>query len=515
MSIGEAANRAPEGTVDVAPPDPAPLAQQTLAYGLSGLIVPIVGMITLPIFARVFTRDQYGLVEIGTAMSAVALTLTDAGLTAAALRSFYDYKAHEEERRRSVLLTAFASSAVLTVVAAALLIVFRNQVAGWVFNRPGEGGLVVVIAVSIPALNAVRFASEIMRVRLQANHYLVTAVLTAVVTTALGVFGVLALGWRVKGVFVAALVGNTIGALYGFAVVRRGLFGAFSRPELRRMLVYGLPLVPSAISAWALSLVDRIILARLGSLAQVGEYAIANRLASLLMIGVTAFLLALSPFLFATYSEDAEQEKAARGRILTYLTFILSLAGLVLTLFAKELLEVVAPRFDDAYLAVGPLALGTAAYGIAVVLTTGIALARRTMYLAVLGVAAALVNIGLNFALIPPFGIVGSALATTVGFGVLALSYYWVSQQVYPTPYEPKKVLITLGVATMIGALGVVPLGPTPVALAVKLAAVGAFVVAVRLTGVMTGAEFAELRRFLIGMVPQGFRRATADGEAS
>ena len=40
----------------VVPPDPAPLARQTLAYGLSGLIVPIVGMVTLPIFARVFTR---------------------------------------------------------------------------------------------------------------------------------------------------------------------------------------------------------------------------------------------------------------------------------------------------------------------------------------------------------------------------------------------------------------------------------------------------------------------------
>jgi O-antigen/teichoic acid export membrane protein len=514
MGVGEAADRAEAGAVPVAPPDPAPLAQQTLAYGLSGLIVPIVGIITLPIFARVFTRAQYGLVEIGITVSAVALTITDAGLTAAALRSFYDFKADEERERRSVLLTAFASTTVLAVAAAAVLIVFRKDLAAWLFNRPGEASLVVVIALSIPALNTVRFVSEIMRVRLQANQYLVTAVLTAIITTALGVFGVLALGWRVKGVFVASLVGNSVGALYGFAVVRRGLAGEFSRPKLRRMLAYGLPLIPSAISAWALSLVDRIILARLGSLSQVGEYAIANRLASLLMIGVTAFLLALTPFLFATYSEDAEQEKAARGRILTYLTFVLSFAGLALTLFAKEVLEVVAPRFHDAYLAVGPLALGTAAYGIAVVLTTGIALARRTMYLAVLGVAAALVNVGLNFALIPPFGIVGSAVATTFGFGLLALSYYWVSQQIYPTPYEPMKVLTMLGIATAIGVLGAVPLGATPVALAIKLAALGAFFVAVRLTRAMTGAEFAELRRFVIGMIPGAMHRTTNGGSA-
>jgi len=50
-------------------------------------------MITLPVFARVFTRGQYGVIELGTTMTVVALTLTDAGLTAAALRSFYDYGA--------------------------------------------------------------------------------------------------------------------------------------------------------------------------------------------------------------------------------------------------------------------------------------------------------------------------------------------------------------------------------------------------------------------------------------
>ena len=64
----------------IVPPDPAPLARQTLAYGLTGLIVPIVGIVTLPIFARVFTRGQYGLIELGTATMTVTLTITDAGL---------------------------------------------------------------------------------------------------------------------------------------------------------------------------------------------------------------------------------------------------------------------------------------------------------------------------------------------------------------------------------------------------------------------------------------------------
>jgi O-antigen/teichoic acid export membrane protein len=485
----------------VVPPDPRALGRQTFAYGLSGLIVPIIGMITLPIFARVFTTSQYGLMELGTTTLTVAAAFTDAGLTAAALRSFYDYSGEQEPERRSVMLTGILATSAIALAFALLMVGLRDDLSRWLFDEPDEGTLIVLIAAALLGLNTWRFVGEVMRVRFQAFGYLTMSAVAATVTTVLSVVGVLALDWRVDGVFVAAAVGNAVAATYGVVAVWPWLKGHFSRPELRRMFAYGLPLIPSALSAWALALVDRIILSRLGSLSEVGEYAVANRLALLLLIGMTAFLFALSPFLLATYAEDPEQEKAARGRTLTYLTFILALAGLALTLFAKEIIEVLAPKFDDAYLAVGPLALGTALYGIATVLTTGLAIVRKTVHLAALGIAAALLNIVLNFALIPPFGIVGASVATAVGYAALALLYYWVTQRLYPTPYEPRKVVIMLAAASLLGLVGLVPFESLGLAVAVKLVALGAFVGVSWLSRAMTGAEYRELRRFATGML--------------
>jgi len=492
----------------VVPPDPAPLARQTLAYGLTGLIVPIVGIVTLPIFARVFSRGQYGLVELGTTTMTVALTITDAGLTAAALRGFYDFGTDDEDDRRRVLTTGFVATTALTFAVAGLMILLRNELSRWLLQRPDEGGLIVVIAVSMLAFNTWRYVSEVMRDRLMAFSYLATALLAAALTTAIGVAGVLALGWRVQGVFLAAVIGNSVAAAYGLVVVRHSLAGRFSSSELRRMLAYGVPLVPSALAGWALALIDRIILARLGSLSEVGQYAIANRLAFLLMIGMSAFTFALTPFLLATYSENPDQEKAGRARTLTYLTFILSFVGLGLTLFAKEAIEVVAPKFDDAYLAVGPLALGTAAYGISTLLTTGLAIARKTARLAALSVGCAVVNIGLNFALIPPFGIVGAALATAAGYGALAASFYWASQRAYRTPYQPRKVVGMLAAAVALGTVGLIPFGSVALALPVKLAALAAFAAFTWISGTMGKAEFKELRRFAGGMIAVPFARA-------
>jgi O-antigen/teichoic acid export membrane protein len=508
MAVGEEGVVSQSADAAVAPPDTAPLARQTLAYGLSGLIAPLVGLITLPVFARALTQGQYGLLELGTTTSTVALTLTDAGLTAAMLRSFYDYRGDEEDERRSVMRTGLVGTTALALAIAALMIVFRGAIASRILQRPDEESLVVLIAVSVVALNTWRFVSEVMRVRLLAFNYLATTLLAASITTVLGVVGVVALGWRVDGIFLAIVIGNGIAAAYGVTVVRKSLVGRFSRSHLRRMLAFGLPLVPATLASWALMLVDRIILARLGSLAQVGEYAIANRLASLLTIGMTAFLFALTPFLFATYSEDPAQEKAARGRTLTYLTFVLALTGLVLTLFAQEILNVIAPGFESAYKAVGPLMLGMLAYGLVSLLATGIALARSTGRGALLTVLAAATNIGLNFALIPRFGIVGAAAATAIGYSLLAIGYYLLSQHLYPTPYEPGKALLIIATACVFGVLGVVPLGPEAVGVVVKLAAIAGFVGVIWATGTMRQAEFAELRRFVLGMIPGRFARA-------
>jgi O-antigen/teichoic acid export membrane protein len=359
-----------------------------------------------------------------------------------------------------------------------------------------------LVAASILPLNTVRFLSEIMRLRFQAKQYLVTTIVAAVLTSGLAVAAVLVLDIGVEAVFAATAIGAAAACLYGIFVVRDTLAGGFSGEELRTMLAYGLPLIAGTVSAWVLALVDRVILNNLRSLNDVGQYAIANRLAALITLGMTAFLLAAGPFLFSVYSDNPPLEKAVRGRMLTYLTFILSLGALGISLFARELIDVLAPQFTQAYEAVGPLAFGAVGYGIAALVTTGVALARRTSYLAVLSIFAAALNIGLNFALIPPFGFVGSAFATTAGYAALAASFYWAGQRVYPTPYEPRKVVLMLVLAGGLAVFGVLPLGPRPIELAVKLASLVGFVAAVRVTGLMTSPDFAELRKFVLGMIP-------------
>jgi O-antigen/teichoic acid export membrane protein len=77
----------------------------------------------------------------------------------------------------------------------------------------------------------------------------------------------------------------------------------------------------------------------------------------------------------------------------------------------------------------------------------------RTGRLATLSVLAAVVNVAAALALVPPFGIVGAAGATLIGYLVLTMFYLWASQRLWAIHVEHRRLTV---VAVLLGLVGVV-----------------------------------------------------------
>jgi O-antigen/teichoic acid export membrane protein len=468
------------------------LGRQTLVYGVSATAIQIAGMITLPVFARVFTPAEYGALEIATVgLSAMAL-IADLGLASAAQRSYFDYGDDQATERRRVLATAVATALAASLTLCVLIVIFRRPLADWLFDGQLYTTLVVLVGVAIPLTILATLLREVMRLHFRPWHYATSASLAAVVTGVVGVVLVLATDVGVEGVLIGAVAGNSVAVVYGLAVEGRELRAPLSRGQLRTMLAFGLPVVPAVAALWGLSFLDRIMLSRLDDLAEVGQYAVAARFSMVTMLAVSAFSLAFSPFILSLWSEDREVEKQVRARTLTYLTVVLATLSVLLALFAREVATVIAPDFDSAYELVGILCLGVTLFGVSSVTMTGITFMRRTRLLALYTGAAVVVNLGLCLALIPPLGGVGAALATGAGYALLAVAYYLHGQSLYPTPFEPRKTISVLVAAAAVMPLGLLPLGLGSVAL--KLAGLAAFGAALALLRVFDPPELAELR---------------------
>jgi O-antigen/teichoic acid export membrane protein len=73
--------------------------RQTLTYGLGNVAVQAVGLLTLPVFARVFSQAEYGVLELATVTPAAVAILADVGLASGSQRSWFEYT---DEQHRSV-----------------------------------------------------------------------------------------------------------------------------------------------------------------------------------------------------------------------------------------------------------------------------------------------------------------------------------------------------------------------------------------------------------------------------
>jgi O-antigen/teichoic acid export membrane protein len=232
--------------------------------------------------------------------------------------------------------------------------------------------------------------------------------------------------------------------------VRRDLAPVFSVPLCRRMLAFGLPLAFSIIPEWTLSLADRLFLSRYSTLAEIGQYSIAVKVASVLMLVTAGFQQAWSPYLFALLNSGTDY-RPVLARVLTGLTLLLAGVGLPLTIFAPEAIRVVAgPGYERAAAAVWLLILGNVAVSLNNILAYGIAIQRKTYFFILLPGIAASTNLILNVFLIPPMGMLGAAWATAASYLLLSALYYRTSQRLIPVALPVKRVsLVLVGLATV------------------------------------------------------------------
>jgi O-antigen/teichoic acid export membrane protein len=469
------------------------LGKQTFVYGVGGAALQLVGLITLPVYARVFRPAEFGVLEVAMVGFTLLLMVVDSGMTSAAQRSFFDYSEDQVDERRAALFTALAGMLGLSLLVALLLVVFAGAISGALFDTTGRADLVRIVGVAVPVATLAAGLREAMRLRFRAWRYVTSATIGALGTAAVGIVAVTAFDAGVSGVLLGVLVGSGLAAIYGLAVAARDVAGRFSSSELRRMVHYGAPLLPAAFALWGLSFLDRVMLSRLGSFSDVGQYAIGSRYSTVLMFVTVTFMTAYIPFMLALWQEDSDAERQVRAHVLTYLTVVFVAAGLVLSLFARELTTIIAPGYERAYIVVGMLCSGVVLYTVGGIVAAGIGITRQTRYIGAYTVLAVLFNVGLNFLLIPPWGMLGAATATTSAYALLAILYYRKAQQLYHTPYLTGHTLTVLLVGFPLMAVGAVPIEPLGLALAIKFVTLAVFALTVWRRNLIGGEELRAL----------------------
>ena len=402
----------------------ARLSKETLLY-LPAIGGPaLVGVLGLVVLTRLVSPAAYGRYAVALSVATMAAAVLGDWLTPTLIRFHSEPGGERKGELRQYLVLAWASSLGATLIVLLSL--------GFLFPFALTAAAVALAV----ALIHQKLGLAVLRAKLLTRSYSMISVAVSLASFAAGIVWYLAtrrievLLWATAIVLVASLL--PVARIAG--ILRSDLEGSPDRARLRELSSFGIPIIVTAVGAQALLLADRYLLTTLSGEAAAGlyvpNYAIAER----------AVGFAFTPLFSARYPRAArawareDREEAVRFLTLSHRMFVVvgGYVSLVLVLKGDWVAGfMLGDDFVEGSSIIGLVALGNLVWFEGILFHQPLELDKRTKAITMQALTAGALNVGLNLALIPPFGLMGAAWATLGSYAVYTVTaYLWSKRSV-------------------------------------------------------------------------------------
>jgi O-antigen/teichoic acid export membrane protein len=407
--------------------------KQSAVYSLGSLTLPLVGIFMVPLYTRVFTPDDYGiiyLVQITITFLTVLLTL---GLDNANARYYMDSK---DDRDRKLTASTTLFFIVTAVLALCLVFIgFSKQISSLIFDTGTYNKYFIIAGAAVPLSLCATLCINLLRFNFRPVSYTVLSAAQLLVNVSLIIILVVHFKSGVIGIFTATLASAALFFIINLFVTRRYFSFTFSKTRLVELLKFGVPLVPYGITVYLIQNSARYFLSYYSNLEEVGLYTLGFQIASILSIFFIGTGLAWAPLIYSTYKEA--NIKAVYSKLTDYFVAAALLLVVGLSLFSREILKIfTTTQYYSAYILVPFLALYFTFFYIGLRMSFGINIAKKTFHFTWISVVTAALNIGLNFLLVPPYGMIGAAISALASSIVWCVLLVLISQIYYRVDYN-------------------------------------------------------------------------------
>lgn len=413
------------------------LLKNTSIYGIGAVMNKALGFLLIPLYTRFLTVGEYGILALLNLTLQLLTFLFLMGVSTAAMRDYYEPGADDAARRR-VYGNALLLLLLLPVLGAGALLLGGGPVAGAVLPAlpPLLLGLVVLLALFSPVISLL---NGLLRVQRRPRAFVAFQLGFFLLQTVLIVLAVGPLGYGLRGQLGARIAAYAV--FWGLAVllVARHADLRFDRATMRRLLVFGLPLIPFFVFAWLQSSAGRFLLERAATLEAVGVFALAAQFSGLLVLLGNATDNALLPHFY----ETAGRPDSARplGTLVVKFVAGFGLLALYTTAAAEPLVLLVAdPAYHEAIHYIPLLTLAGWLLVAAKPFTWSLTWAKRTGTLSFVRFTTLLVTLALLAVLLwgLGWGVRGVVAATLGANAALVVGGYLASRRAVPLEFEPR-----------------------------------------------------------------------------
>ncbi|MFX0124901.1 MAG: lipopolysaccharide biosynthesis protein [Candidatus Hodarchaeota archaeon] len=418
-----------------------------IIYSLGQLLEKGLTFFLIPIYTAFLSTTDYGVIGLMTVTAGLVVSIFLSPIINGFNRHYYspDFKRLQGD----LVFNSF----LYLIIKSALLAIFFNYLSNFlakiILGNTSLTDVIKLYAMIIFFSSITVFCLNLVRMQERAKTYIFISASSLLFSAGLIIYLLVV----AKLGFYSVIYGNLFGVIYTSLVLVPVLVKSckfrFNPFVLIGPLKYGYPLILTGVSIFLINAGDRYVLRLYSALSRVGVYSFCYSFAGVINIVLAQPLkYAINPIVYKQEENEEYLKKFLRNSA-NYFYFISCFACLALSLHGKEVFHLMVRNKDFliGWSIVPILAFSYVQHALGTILGKGPVMAKKPFHISGMVGIACTVNLGLNFLLIPYYGIMGAAFATLVSYVVWNTQKMYYSAKFYDLHFDIER----LGHITIIG----------------------------------------------------------------
>ncbi len=406
-----------------------------IGYTVGNILIKGINFLTLPIFSRVMSADEFGVFNVFMSYDAILFVIVGLAMHTSIRSANSEFRGRIDDYTSSVSLIYLINALILTAVVA-LFGAGLSELLG--FDR---SVLYMLILFSTGSAILTLYNNRIS-LDYSFKKYLAVALVNSVGNVLLSLVLILTVFHSQKDV--GRIFGSTLVIVALAAVLLVGMYRK-AKPRCDKKfwkfgLKYSLPIVPHGVSQVLLAQFDRVMIRGMVSDAAAGIYSLAANIKLILTVITTSISTAWSTWFYTEM--DHKNTSAVRKRA-TQLGALFTILCVGLMALTPELVLVLGGReYDLAKFVAIPMVLDAFVLFLYDVLVVGEYYAKKTVYIMVGTIIAAVLNVILNYVFILKYGFLAAAYTTLFAYVCYLVIHLFISRRLTGFYILPVKWLL-------------------------------------------------------------------------
>ncbi len=411
--------------------------KNSFIYLLPVIVGNAIPILTLPIFTRILTKEDYGIWALAQVYAIFVNGVANFGLTIGYERNFFEQK--ETKNVAGLLYSTLLFVIAAFIVCGFFTYLFKYPLSRWIIGSSDHANILFWSYCATGVVGLKTYYLTYFKNTENAKSLVWYTIDESLIGVLLSLFMVAYLRIGVIGLIWGQLLASVIiFSILSFRFVRF-LPVSFDRKALKDSLKLSLPLTPRIFFGVIGNQFDKYMIGLLNTVGGVGVYNIGQKVANVVFTCMTAIQNVFSPQVYKRMFELGEEGGESVGRYLTPFLYISISIGLMISLFSEEIISILTPKsYHGAIEIVAILSMLYGSYFFGK--QPQLIYAKKTHITSMLTIVSIGLNILINIPFIMKWGAVGAAWGTLTAGLISGTVSTVVQQRYYEIKWEYGKI---------------------------------------------------------------------------